>query len=216
MIISLDGSTLKNKKDFYESVWSQLEEAFNELIGEDVTRSESLDALYDLLTDICQPVSINISNSEELLADEEGYYDRFIRMIRTAARENSQIKVNITKNNHNEDYKDNYKDNPNDKKTNSPDANADIIPDDNEKEYVIFTITTSDGSEVEMAVIDEFEFEHKDYIAAGRVNGNMVDNENIYIYKLKAREDDFNVEQIKSMVEYERIGKAYLEMTDND
>ena len=36
-------------------------------------------------------------------------------------------------------------------------------------EYITFTITTSEGQEVEMAVVDEFTFENKDYVAAAKV-----------------------------------------------
>ena len=34
------------------------------------------------------------------------------------------------------------------------------------EEYVTFYVTAKDGSEVEMAVVDEFDFEKKHYVAA--------------------------------------------------
>ena len=39
-------------------------------------------------------------------------------------------------------------------------------------EYIIFTVTDKDGNEVEMAVVDEFEYDHKEYVAAAQVEGD--------------------------------------------
>ena len=36
-------------------------------------------------------------------------------------------------------------------------------------EYVTFTITTKDGEEVEMAVVDEFDFEDKHYVVGALI-----------------------------------------------
>lgn len=80
------------------------------------------------------------------------------------------------------------------------------------EEYVTFTITASDGSEVEMAVIDEFEFEHKGYVAAAKVEGDVINEEGLFIYRIKETEEDFEVEKIKSQVEYQKIAKAYMEL----
>lgn len=79
-------------------------------------------------------------------------------------------------------------------------------------EYVTFSVTTSNGTEAEMAVVDEFEFEHKNYVAAAQIKENTINEDELYIYRVKENEDGFEVEKIKSQVEYERIAKAYMEM----
>lgn len=79
-------------------------------------------------------------------------------------------------------------------------------------EYVTFSVTTSDGTEAEMAVVDEFEFEHKNYVAAAQIKEDTINEDELYIYRVKETEDGFEVEKIKSSVEYQRIAKAYMEM----
>lgn len=79
-------------------------------------------------------------------------------------------------------------------------------------EYVTFSVTTSDGIEAEMAVVDEFEFEHKNYVAAAQIKEDTINEDELYIYRVKETEDGFEVEKIKSSVEYQRIAKAYMEM----
>lgn len=79
-------------------------------------------------------------------------------------------------------------------------------------EYITFTITTSEGEEVEMAVVDEFTFENKDYVAAAKVVDDTIDEEGLYIYKVKLDEEDFTVEKINNKVDYEKIARAYMEM----
>ena len=79
-------------------------------------------------------------------------------------------------------------------------------------EYVTFSVTTSNGTEAEMAVVDEFEFEHKNYVAVAQIKEDTINEDELYIYRVKENEDGFEVEKIKSQVEYERIAKAYMEM----
>lgn len=81
-----------------------------------------------------------------------------------------------------------------------------------EKEFVIFTVTASDGTEVSMAIVDEFDFENKHYIVSARVIDDAVSDEGQYIYRARITEDDFVPEKITNMVDYERIVKAYMEM----
>lgn len=90
---------------------------------------------------------------------------------------------------------------------------------DNEEEleeYVTFTITTREGKEVELAVIDEFEFEHKSYVAAARIEEDAICEDGLFIYRAKESEDGFVVEKIKSQVEYQRIAKAYMELETSE
>lgn len=84
---------------------------------------------------------------------------------------------------------------------------------DNEfKEYITFVVNTKDGQEVEMAVIDQFEFEKKAYVAAALVHGDTVSDEGCFIYRVKVGEEDFKVEKITNQIDYNRVAEAYMEM----
>ena len=79
-------------------------------------------------------------------------------------------------------------------------------------EYVIFTITNQEGKEVEMAVVDEFEVDHKNYVAAALVEGDTINEDGLYIYRVKVTTDDFEVKKITDKKEYEEVANAYMEM----
>ena len=81
------------------------------------------------------------------------------------------------------------------------------------REYITFTVTASDGNEVELAVIEEFEFDKKEYVAAARVVGDEIDMDGVYLYKVKPGAE-FEVEKILNQVEYQKIAKAFQEMED--
>ncbi|MBQ6463200.1 MAG: DUF1292 domain-containing protein [Pseudobutyrivibrio sp.] len=84
---------------------------------------------------------------------------------------------------------------------------------DNEfREYITFVVNTRDGDEVEMAVIDQFEFENKSYVAAALVEGDTVSDEGCFIYRIKVGEDDFKVEKITNQIDYNRVAEAYMDM----
>lgn len=85
---------------------------------------------------------------------------------------------------------------------------------DDFKEYATFTVTNKDGEEVELAVVDEFDFEHKHYVVGALIEGDTINEEGLYIYKAKLTEDDFVVEKITNHVDYEKIAKAYMEMEE--
>ena len=86
---------------------------------------------------------------------------------------------------------------------------------DNElREYAIFTVKTKDGSEVEMAVVDEFEFEKKHYVVGALIENDTISGEGRYIYKLIDKGDDFTVEKIRREFEYNRIAEAYMSMEE--
>ncbi len=80
------------------------------------------------------------------------------------------------------------------------------------EEYIIFTVTNSEGKEVEMAVADEFDYNHKHYVAAALVEGDTISEDGMYIYRVKETTDDFTVEKIESASEYKEIAEAYMEM----
>lgn len=81
-------------------------------------------------------------------------------------------------------------------------------------EYVVFTVTAQDGSEVEMAVVDEFDFDGKHYVVASQVVGDEISDDGVYIYKAKMSGDDFTVEKITDAKEYDAVVKAYTEIEE--
>ena len=83
-------------------------------------------------------------------------------------------------------------------------------------EYVTFTVTTKTGDTVEMAVVDEFDFENKHYVVGALIRDDEIIDEGRYIYKLvmKDGDEDFKVEKIAREFEYNRIAEAYMSMED--
>ena len=82
----------------------------------------------------------------------------------------------------------------------------------NVQEYVTFETTTKDGTSIEMAVVDEFEYKKQHYVAAAVINDDMINEDELYIYRSILSEDDFSAEQITDLKEYEEIANAYLDM----
>lgn len=83
---------------------------------------------------------------------------------------------------------------------------------DEMKEYITFFVTDKSGNQVEMAVIDEFQYEHKDYVVSALVKDDTVDEEGIFIYRVKPNSDELEVEKITNTIEYQKIAEAYLAM----
>ena len=82
------------------------------------------------------------------------------------------------------------------------------------KEYATFTVTNKEGEEVELGVVDEFDFEHKHYVVGALIEGDTINEDGLFIYKAKITEDDFTVEKIANKLDYEKISKAYMEMDE--
>ncbi|MCQ2522871.1 MAG: DUF1292 domain-containing protein [Lachnospiraceae bacterium] len=80
------------------------------------------------------------------------------------------------------------------------------------QEYVTFTVTNKDGEEIEMAVVDEFEFEKKSYVVGALIEGDTINEDGLYIYRAKETEDGFEAEKITNAIDYEKVVKAYMEM----
>lgn len=80
------------------------------------------------------------------------------------------------------------------------------------EEYITFTTETSSGETVEMAVVDEFEFEGKAYVAASLVKEDTI-QEDVFLYKVKDGEE-FAVQKLRNQFEYDKVSRAYLEMLD--
>lgn len=79
-------------------------------------------------------------------------------------------------------------------------------------EYTTFTTTTKDGAEVEMAVIEEFEFNHKNYVVGALIENDTINEEGFYIFRTKMIKDDVVVEKITDPDEYRDAAQAYMEM----
>ena len=84
----------------------------------------------------------------------------------------------------------------------------------NFEEYITFHVTASDGSDVEMAVMDEFDFEGEHYVVGAVIKDDTIDDEGRYIYKSIIKGDTFTVEKIKREFDYKRIAEAYMSMDE--
>lgn len=80
------------------------------------------------------------------------------------------------------------------------------------EEYVTFTTTDKDGNEIEMAVVDEFEYEDVNYVVGALIEGDTVNEDGLYIYKAIIKGEDFQTEKINNPDEYEKIADAYMAM----
>ena len=89
-----------------------------------------------------------------------------------------------------------------------------IVMADEFEEYVTFTVTNKDGEEIEMAVVDEFEFEKKNYVVGALIEGDTINEDGVYIYRAREIEDGFEAEKITNAVDYEKVVKAYMEMEE--
>ena len=81
-------------------------------------------------------------------------------------------------------------------------------------EYLTFHVTAKDGRDVEMAVVDEFDFEDKHYVVGAIVKDDTILDDGRYIYQSIENDEDFTVEKIKREFDYNRIAKAYMEMEE--
>lgn len=82
------------------------------------------------------------------------------------------------------------------------------------KEYTTFTTTNKEGNEIEMAVMDEFEFEHKNYVVGALIEDNTINEDGLFIFRLKEMGEDIKVEKISNPTEYQKIAQAYMEMEE--
>lgn len=81
-------------------------------------------------------------------------------------------------------------------------------------EYVTFEVTAKDGTNVEMAVVDEFDFEGEHYVVGAVIEGDTINDDGRYIYRSVIEGDSFTVEKIKKEFDYRRIAKAYMSIED--
>ena len=83
------------------------------------------------------------------------------------------------------------------------------------KEYSTFITTNKEGKEIEMAIVDEFQFEHKNYVVGALIEDDMVKEDGCFIFSLKEIGEDVSIEKISDPMEYQKVSKAYMEM-END
>jgi hypothetical protein len=81
-------------------------------------------------------------------------------------------------------------------------------------EYITFNVTAKDGSEVELALVDEFDFEGKHYVVGALIKDETIQEEGLYIYRSIIEKDGFRVEKITREFEYKRVAEAYMEMEE--
>jgi len=81
-------------------------------------------------------------------------------------------------------------------------------------EYITFHVTSKDGADIELAVVDEFDFENKHYVVGAVVEDDTINEDGLYIYRSIIEGDDFKVEKIAREFDYKRIAKAYMEMDE--
>lgn len=81
-------------------------------------------------------------------------------------------------------------------------------------EFITFHTTTKDGSDVEMAVMDEFDFEEKHYVVAAVIKEDTIQDEGRYIYQSVIEGEGFRIEKIKREFDYKRIAQAYMNMDE--
>lgn len=82
------------------------------------------------------------------------------------------------------------------------------------QEYITFHVTAKDGTDVEMAVVDEFDFEKEHYVVGAIVEDDTINDDGRYIYRSVMKGDDFTVEKIKREFDYKRIAEVYLRMLE--
>lgn len=83
---------------------------------------------------------------------------------------------------------------------------------DEVREYTTFVTTNKAGDEIELAVVDEFEYEHKTYVVGALIEDDAVNEDALFVFKLKEAEEEIIVEKITNADEYQKIAQAYMEM----
>ena len=81
-------------------------------------------------------------------------------------------------------------------------------------EYVTFNVTAKDGSEVEIALMDEFDFEGKHSVVGAVIKDDVIQEDGLYIYRSVIEKDGFRVEKITREFEYKQVVEAYMEMEE--
>lgn len=83
---------------------------------------------------------------------------------------------------------------------------------DEMREFDTFVTTSSDGTEIEMAILEEFSVDDDVYVAAAMIQGDEIDESGVYLFELKEKGDDIEVVKIKNQFTYDKVSRAYMEM----
>lgn len=82
------------------------------------------------------------------------------------------------------------------------------------QEYEVITITISDGTDKEFAIMNRFEVEGQKYIAVSLVVEDEI-QEGVYIYRFEETENgEVEVEQIRSEEEYEKVCDVFVALEE--
>ncbi|MDO4976416.1 MAG: DUF1292 domain-containing protein [Eubacteriales bacterium] len=82
------------------------------------------------------------------------------------------------------------------------------------QEYDVITITISDGSEKEFAIMDTFTVDDQKYIAVSLVVGDEI-QEGVYLYRCQETEEgEVIADQIVDMEEYDKVSTFYVNMEE--
>ncbi len=76
-------------------------------------------------------------------------------------------------------------------------------------EYEVFNDVTSEGKEIELAIVDKFDFEEKSYVVAALVEGDEISEDGLFVYRLEGSGSDAEIVKIDDPDEYSRIADAY-------
>lgn len=79
-------------------------------------------------------------------------------------------------------------------------------------EYEVFNDVTSDGKEIELAIVDRFDFEEKSYVVAALVEGDEISEDGLFVYRLDSSDGESEIVKIEDPEEYSRIADAYAQI----
>jgi len=79
-------------------------------------------------------------------------------------------------------------------------------------EYEVFTDTTSEGKEIELAIVDRFEFEGKTYAVSALVEGDEISEDGLFVYRIEGEGESAEISKIEDPDEYSRVADAYAQI----
>ena len=82
------------------------------------------------------------------------------------------------------------------------------------QEYNTFFTTNKTGETIELAVMDTFEYEHKNYVVGALIEDEAIREGGMFIFYLKEIGEEIKVEKITDSGKYNEIAKAYMEMEE--
>ena len=76
-------------------------------------------------------------------------------------------------------------------------------------EYEVFNDVTAEGKEIELAIVDKFDFEDSSYVVAALVEGDEISEDGLFVYRLEGSGEDAEIVKIEDPDEYSRVADAY-------